>query len=136
MARVPDPAFGLPELNVHLQETGLISQNSPSRSESNRVHPVAATSSPHGQVPALSRPPQPNLREKPGANSGGVLTVGGSGDHSRALTCRMTLSGWWKLGVLQRAVEFSCVAGHKPRSFRPQVRMLRRTEGGMGQRTQ
>lgn len=41
------------------------------------------------------------------------------------LTCRMTLSGWWKLGALQRALEFSCVAGHKPRSFRPQVKTLK-----------
>ena len=31
--------------------------------------------------------------------------------------------------MLQRALEFSCVAGHKPKSFRPQVRMLRRMEG-------
>lgn len=49
------------------------------------------------------------------------------------LTCRMTLSGWWKLGALHRTLEFSCVAGHRPRSFRPQVRTLRRMEGGMSQ---
>lgn len=36
----------------------------------------------------------------------------------------MTLSGWLKLGALDLALELSWVAGHKPRSFRPQVRTL------------
>ena len=61
-----------------------------------------------------------------------VLISGRGGD----LTCRMTLSGWWKLGALHRPLGFSCVAGHKPRSFRPQVRTLRRMEVGMSQQTQ
>lgn len=39
-------------------------------------------------------------------------------------TCRMTLSGWLKLGALDLALELSWVAGHKPKSFLPQVRTL------------
>lgn len=44
-------------------------------------------------------------------------------------TCRMTLSGWLKLGALDLALELSWVAGHKPRSFRPQVRTLEEEDG-------
>lgn len=45
-------------------------------------------------------------------------------NYSRKLTCRITLSGWLKLGALDRALEGPWVAGHKPRSFLPQVRTL------------
>lgn len=42
----------------------------------------------------------------------------------------MTLSGWLKLGALDLALELSWVAGHKPKSFLPQVRTLEEKGGG------
>lgn len=43
----------------------------------------------------------------------------------------MTLSGWLKLGALDLALELSWVAGHKPKSFLPQVRTLEEKGGAV-----
>ena len=45
----------------------------------------------------------------------------------RPVTCRMTLSGWLKLGELERVL-LPGVAGHRPSSFLPHVRMLGETQ--------
>jgi len=38
----------------------------------------------------------------------------------------MTLSGWLKLGVLERAFPLPAVEGQRPSSFLPHVRTLRK----------
>ncbi len=49
-------------------------------------------------------------------------------DRAKGQTWRMTLSGWLKLGVLDRAFPLPAVEGQRPRSFLPHVRTLRKRE--------
>lgn len=74
-----------------------------------------------------------NLGQRQGISGGHMQGLGGVCVPGTAPppghTCRMTLSGWLKLGALDLALELSWVAGHKPRSFRPQVRTLEEEDG-------